>query len=376
VSHVFNPNWVAATNSGALLPVYFVRIEGIDDKQFSTAPIRGATRDTRVLLEVPDSIGQVLDQLRGKSSLSITKVLLVDHNDDLTTIFSVQRPASVINTTVNREVQLFSGYMTLDETDYEEIARGQISTLKLRPDEKTYELRIVDEKRGQDEDVMTNADAGSLQRVGTVITNAPQAGQEFIDILDINGVDVEDKFFIGPNLNGDEERVEVRAIGGSRIRVLTPLLFSYEVGTEFRWGTAVIEGNPVNILFSILTGKFDDPAFPLDFVRGLPTGLDISAARLAAADFIRERDYWHGDEVWRLEFKRETRGLNLLERTFYRFLGYPTIALDGRLSFRMFHPAFAEDAVLGLAKLGKDDILSWRWERAHIPKILTLAVKS
>jgi hypothetical protein len=365
VSHSFNANWIAATESGALLPTYFIRIEGIDDKQFSTAPIRGATRDTRVLLEVPDSVGQVIDQLRGKSSLSITKILLVDHADDLTTIFAVQRPGSVINTTVNREIQLFSGYMTLDETDYEEIARGQIATLKLRPDEKTYELRIVDEKRGQDEDVMTNADAGSLQRVATIITGAVSSGEEFVNILDINGVDVEDFFFIGPNLNGDEERVEVRSIVGSRIRLLDPLVFSYEVGSEFRWGTTIIEGNPVNILFSILLGKFDDPAFPLDFVRGLPTGLDIPAARLVSADFIRERDYWHGDEVWRLEFKRETRGLNLLERVFYRFLGYPTIALDGRGSFRMFHPAFAEDAVLGLKKLGKADVLSWKWERAH-----------
>ena len=364
--HSFNANWIAATAQIGRVPNYFVRFAGLDDRQYSVNPVRGATRTTFPLLTIPDAVGQKTDQLRGRSTLSLTKLRIVDHDADFSNVIATERPAAPVSTMVNRRVELFSGYQNLQEGDYERIVRGQIASLEMSGE--TYELKLVDFKRHEFDNVFTNAEASSIQKIDTTISvQTPPVGTEpdAFSVIDPTGIEVEDKLFLGPNSSGQTEKIEVREVNGSSVRTLEPLTLVHQVGTAVRWATTFIEGNPVNIFYAVMTGDFANASFPLIRADGLPTGLGIDPLDLATADLINERDNFYADEIWAFEIKRETPGFRFLESKIFRFLGFPYVSADGRLAFRMFRPAYAEDAEAGLGQFTKDEIKAWKWERAH-----------
>jgi hypothetical protein len=127
----------------------------------------------------------------------------------------------------------------------------------------------------------------------------------------------------------------------------------------------VIEGNPINIIYALQTGDFSSSTFPLTKKLGELTGLGIATTLMDATEMVKERDRMVSNEIWRFEAKQPVAGFRFLEQKIFRLLGYPVATLAGKLSFRLYRPAWPDDAAAGLPTLLKADVLRWRWRRAH-----------
>jgi len=377
----YNPNadWTARTNAAAKSPVYYIAIDGLTTKHYSTGPVLSAATTKNLLLNVPDSIGQKLSQLRGSHSMTLFTVELVDRDNEITDLVSTEKSGALLPTLVNRKVTLFSGYADLTEDKYAAVGVGQIAGVELVADRLTYRLTLRDVRRHETDDVFTNAEAGR-SKYASALVSAVAVGTTKIEVVgspaDLTKHDADapaagDKLFLGPSTDasylGQEEKLEIgNVIVGPPhfIEFTTALTKAYAIGDEVRWATALIEGNPINILRSVWTGNFAHASFPLAKKSGMPTGLSVPATEVADSELITERDYFYGDEVWRFEIQRPIRGQRFVEKL-VQLLGYPRTKIDGRLSFRMFRPWLAEDAVAGLPQILEADILSWRMRRSN-----------
>jgi hypothetical protein len=371
---MYSPNaaWVARTDAGAKHPIYFLAIEGLGTKHFSTGPVLNAVVVKRLLLQLPDSVGQRLAQLTGRSSLTLTNISLLDRDGEITELVATERSAPLLGTLINRRVTIFSGYADLREDEYAPVFEGAVDSLELGADNVTYTLRIVDLRRAAQDDIMTNAKAQSPRPINTTLSASASAGAFSFSVVDPTGIADNDYMMLGPNASGQEERIFVGSVNATAINVgsdvvavaPSPLQFSYAAGNPVRWATTKIEGNPINIIHAVLTGDFAAALFPVTS-SGLPTGLGVSPSDIDVEAFARERDMFAYGETLRFEFKQAQSGFRFLETRIYRLIGFSAVTVDGRITFRTFRPAFAADAVAGLPQIEKSDMISWEWVRAH-----------
>jgi len=361
---VYNPNanWTARTNAGAKEPVYAVRFDDIDATTlYTTAPVLTPTSTIKQYLLTPGSVRQKLSQLTGKASMTLFSFDLVDKSGDITTIV-------LSNNMINTKVTLLSGYADIIQADYAPVATGQVRQVELNRDAVTYTFSLTDFKRHQQDKIFLNAEAEG-QNVATRLAADAAAGNGFIDVVQVLAIEVGNKLFIGPSTDavdtGDEESLEVAFISPDavppRIHFQGALASNYDADDEVRWATTLVRGNPINILFALLTGDFAHVSFPIDKQRGLPTGLGIAVADIDTVALIAERDDFYGDEVYEFEVKQPERAFDFIEKQLYKFLGYPRIAPDGKMSIRLWGPPRSDDAAAGLPTIKEVDILQWEW---------------
>ena len=378
-----NANWTARTNAAAKEPTYYVVFDGLTTVHYSTAPVRNAAVTKKLLLNVPDQIGQRLSQLQGRQTIASMSFELVDRDGLITDLVSTEKPSPILSTLMNRKVTLYAGYADLDESDYAIIGEYQVSDVSLSNQGTTYKFSCRGIKRHQFEDIFTNAEASGTVPVNTKLSADANAGANSFTLLDVANISEGDKLFLGPSTDsvdaGDEEKVTVASVVGSTVTIGSfvsgqpaTLQSSYDSGDPVRWASTIIDGHPINLIYAIQTGDFANGTFPLLQADGLPTGLGIAASDIDTAALIRERDQMMGGDVWRFEIKNATAGFRFLESRFYKLLGYPFTTADGKYSLRLYRPPFAEDAAAGLPEILEKDIRSWEWRRAqklHVNKV-------
>jgi len=374
---MYDPNgeWTAKTVAGAREPVYYIAIEGLTTKHFSTGPVRAASVSKSELLKVPSSTGQKISQLQGSSSFTLFDVELLDKAGEITDLVSTEKVGPLVTSLINRNVTLWSGYADLNEDKYAPIAIGQISAVKLGAGGLTYTFSLVDVRRWARETIMDNANA-SGSRLETTLTGNVAVGAKKVFVTDAVDLSEGDFFYLGPSSNGSylgqEERHKVRSVNKSSIpnsiviEQGEQMAIALNAGDEVRWASSLVRGNPYNILHCLLTGDFDDASFPLEKVRGEPTGLGIPAGEIDSAGIAAERDdMMAGGEIWSFEFTKPEKGLRFVEQALCRVLGYLRITGGGKLAFRSYRPVRSDVAAAGLPTIMQEDIQEIVWESAH-----------
>jgi hypothetical protein len=373
-----NSNWTARKAELQQAPVYYVAIEGLTTKHFSTGPVKAAGTTKKPLMMLPKEIGQTLNPLQGKATLRMSSLRLVDVAGEISDLISTEKSSPTLSTLVNRTVTIYEGDVDLNESDYAPVAIGQISDVDLGEDGVTYELTLVDLKRAQNEDLFTNAEAqsGSQQRYGDFLAADAIAGAKQVSIMNVPDVGDGQKLILGPSTHGSytgqEEKVEVVAVSGAVIFIRDALTKSYLAGDPVRWATTILQGNPINLIYACLTGDFGNGTFPLDEAVGMPTGLGIPASLIDTSYLVKERDGLMPGESIRLEIAEPTRGFQFLEQKLYRFRGYPMMLGSGKFAFRRYRPAWPDDAAAGLPTITEADVKGWSWQRGfdlHVNRV-------
>jgi hypothetical protein len=147
-----NANWTARAGAQHQQPVYFLVMEGVSAFRFSTGPVLSPSTTYKEYMRTPRGVTQEIFPLKGKSSIGSLSIDLVDVDDEVTDLLS---PGQVVATWINREATLFAGYADLDESDYAEVFRGQVSDWDMEG--VGYTLKIRDLKRTTLENIMRNA---------------------------------------------------------------------------------------------------------------------------------------------------------------------------------------------------------------------------
>jgi len=367
-----NATWTAATNSGALEPVYYIVISGLAARHYSTGPVLSPSAQKYLVLQTPDSVSQKLAQLQGRSSLTLTDLRLVDAAGIITEIIATERASPIFDTLLNRTVVVYSGYRAIPESAYAPVFEGQIDALSF-DGSATYTLRLVDIRRTANDEIMVNADASGTIPIATTLASGASAGALAFAVVSSVNITEGAYLMLGPNATGDEDKVYVGSVVGGTIFIgavtegvaAVPLAHTYAAGADVRWASTIIEGHPLNILYAVLTGEFTNPLFPLVRAQGLPTGMGLSPSSVKTADIVADRDRWSTGEVWRFEFRSSAAGFRFIEQKISRLLGYTSVTQDGLETFRAYRPPFPEVAGAGLPTITKNDVLEWEWVRAH-----------
>lgn len=121
---------------------------------------------------------------------------------------------------------------------------------------------------------------------------------------------------------------------------------------------SIIEGNPINIWYALVTGDFADATFPVTTSGATPTGLDVSDTLIDETHLAAERDEWLFGWNMRFEFRRPEKAKKFFEDELFLLKGYPLIRGSGQLSVRLYHPAhpaeppqdLTEDNIIGIPK--------------------------
>jgi hypothetical protein len=362
----YNPNaaWTAKTAEGAQAPIYYVSVGGTT-RHFASGPVSNAVVSKPLLLSIPQSVAQKLYQLQGRSSLTLTSLRLADRDDQVTALAATRKATPLLSTLVNAPVVIYAGYAGLQESQYAPIARGEITSARLMEDGVSWEFEIADARRAEAEDLMVNANASSVP-IATTLQTGIGVGAGGMQLVDASSVNPDTDLFIGPNALGQEQRVTVAAVEASWVYFSFQeySLYDFPAGTEVRWASSLVRGNPINLFYSLLTGDFASALFPLDKVRGIPTGLGYSPSALDVAALQEERDRYYPGQVWEFEFKRPTPGDRFLETKINRLLGFPVVTIAGLVSFHPFRPPWVEDCIAGLPTITKADVLSWDFKVA------------
>jgi len=121
---------------------------------------------------------------------------------------------------------------------------------------------------------------------------------------------------------------------------------------------SIIEGNPINIWFALVTGDFLNGTFPVTTSGAVATGLDVAVALIDETHLAAERDEWLFGWNMRFEFRRPEKAKKFFEDELFLLKGYPLIRGSGQLSVRLYHPAhpgeppqdLTEDNIVGIPK--------------------------
>lgn len=329
--------WNTATADRAKHVIHIIRFDGYAAAQFSSGPVTSPSRTTKQYLSQLSGISQRVDPVTGATSVGAISFVLTDRNAEVTDLLATLKSSPTLATLLNRKVTILAGYAGLAEADYATIPGGSVLDVEQTRDLAGYEFSLGDPKRPSITDIFTNADPGS-DRVDTTLT-ATAAGAIWLGLASVAGITQGDKLMLGPNGSGQEEVVTVRAVYVDSVVLKAVTVYAYSAGNQVRWATTIVRGNPINILYSVLTGSFlTTGSFPLTYVQGLPTGLGISTADIDTAGLASERDHWLSGMTMSFEISTRQRGLDFINKELGRLFGYPVVTADGKFGFKVYGP--------------------------------------
>jgi|GEM_PF-4218122 len=368
---VYNPNanWTAEVAKKQKFDRYFVTFDDVSDTLFSTGRILTPTTTTRHrLLQFPGQVAQKLTQDKGRASLSNVILEFVDDaGGAVNTLFT-----QTLDPIINARILLFGGAEGLAQADYAQIFIGQITNFEVRENGRLWKITASDPKRASADEIFTNADVTQPAPFNTTFSADADVGDGVITIASGTGIRISDNLFLGPSTAagfiGDEEIIEVRALPRANglvfdMFVQTTIVNDYKAGDPIRWATSEIEGNPINIMHSLLTGNFADASFPVTTL-GQVTGLGIPAADIDSPSFEFARDTFLIDEVWRFIVKSPVVGFRFVENKLFRWTGYPAILGNGKIGFRAYGPPSPTAAIAGLPTITEADVTAWSIKKA------------
>ena len=113
---------------------------------------------------------------------------------------------------------------------------------------------------------------------------------------------------------------------------------------------SVLEGNPINIWYALVTGDFANVTFPVTTSGAVATGLDVPAALIDETHLEAEREEWLFGWNMRFEFRKPEKAKKFFEDELFLLKGYPLIRGSGQLSTRLYHPAHPAEPPLSLTE--------------------------
>lgn len=351
---VYDPNaaWSAATALDTKRAIWIIRFRSDATRQYSTGPVSSASRTTHEWLEDPPvGLYQRFDPKTGIYDIGLVTLRMIDKGQGVTDLFAVRKASPILVSLQNEPVDVLIGYReradgtAMPESEYAVVPGGVVAGLEYEAGEWT--IKLGDPKRETIEEIFRNADAANDTKLETTLTNSPAAGTVLLQLANATGIAADQKLMIGKNGSAQEERVTVFDIKPNNVILKAPLQFAYVAGQAVRWATTRLHGNPMNIIYSILTGTFSlSGSFPLLMFDGVPTGLDMATADIDSAGMIVERDNWIPTLIMKFEVRRPERAKRWLEEQFLALFGSIVIKPDGKIGFRLHRPRTPTESVL------------------------------
>lgn len=155
-----NANWNARVADRIQHPVYYLAIDGLATKHYSTAPVRSPAVTKAVQLEIPAGGARAIDVLDGTATVARFEFELLDVAEDITDLVATEAPGAQVGTLINRKVTLYAGYRQLVESDYAEIFVGRIRGLRWNAAGTGYVVTAYDSSYLLDGEIMANATDG------------------------------------------------------------------------------------------------------------------------------------------------------------------------------------------------------------------------
>lgn len=152
-----NANWTAAADASQQFQVYFLRIDGLTTKDFSTHPVKSAAVTKSVCMDMPRGGGVTIDIQQGTRTAQEVECVLWDSSDEITALISTEASGAPLSTLINRKATLYGGYIDLAEADYAPIFTGRIASAKATRDLLGYSITLADTFYLTDAKIMTNA---------------------------------------------------------------------------------------------------------------------------------------------------------------------------------------------------------------------------
>jgi len=122
-----NANWNAAIGKPNQVPVYYLAIDGITTKHYSTGPVLSPAVTKKVLMSTPKGGGGSVDLIEGTTTTGGVTVELLDVDGEICDLLAVEASGSPVPSIKNRKCTLFGGYAELLEADYAQIGVYRIA---------------------------------------------------------------------------------------------------------------------------------------------------------------------------------------------------------------------------------------------------------
>ncbi len=352
-------------------PAYFVRIDGIATKDYSTHPIQGFSVAKLVCMKIPRGETQSVDLLENTATIGSLEIPMLDVDGEITNLISTEKASPLVSTLINRKMTLYGGYFNETETNFRELFTGEIRDVRLE-EPGLYIFEIADFKRRYEETLMK-----SLGTVRTlVMDNSPAAGQANVTFASVSGVANGQVYLLYKKTGAVSEKLTVQSVNtGTRVVTFTTnLLNAYAVG-DIATNAPRIRGNVVNVFYSLLTGTFStlaSSAYPLIYSDFSPEGLTLTDADLDLASFLDTRDRFLGEYDVEFLFTGPTSAKSFFEKQIYPLGFYPTVNGKGQVGIRAFVPPGPQDpAPFNLDKEHCLEFPTWhRNIREHLNKVI------
>jgi hypothetical protein len=158
---VYNPNanWTAAIAEPAQVPVYYVAIDGLTTKHYSTGPVLSPAVTKLAIMNPPRGGGGSIDLIEGRSDVGGFTLELLDLDGEISDLLAVEAPGAPVASIKNRKVTLYGGYAELAESDYAAIGVYRIAGVKANSTLTGFVFDLVEPTYLIDGNIMTNATA-------------------------------------------------------------------------------------------------------------------------------------------------------------------------------------------------------------------------
>jgi hypothetical protein len=186
--------------------------------------------------------------------------------------------------------------------------------------------------------LLTGTFCKAADTVSTTLDGSAAAAQKVIPLTATTGIAVDGEYLIRKADGSYQEVVKVASISA---------------------GVSVTAHNNLARAYAS-SDLFLNTPFPLTDYRGLPTGLGMAPADIDEAGIQAERDDLASLLTMSFEVSRRERAKTWFERELFRFLGYPVVTPDGKLSFKCYGPRRPNVTILDV---DEDDIISWSFRR-------------
>ena len=300
-----NANWTTAVDASQQQPVYFIKITDKTDEDYSTHPVKAAGTTKTVLMNEPSGGSLSVDIIAGTRTSQRVEVELLDVSGEITDLIATEAAAAPLAALINRQVTVYGGYRSLDESDYPAIFTGRITGVQMNGDLTGYVLTLTDLSHMLDADIMLNATTDKPATIRGNVVNVYWA-------LLTGTFSTTHSTFPLASVSADAEPSEEGAEDGTSV----------------------------------------------------PTGIGIDAALINTAQLVSERDIWHPTDIVEVKFDDiENAKSHLSDELFRVFQCFPTISGDGLLGLKFHVPALPAAAA---PVIDTDHIVGVQsWERLY-----------
>ena len=137
-------------------PIYFFRIDGLS-YDYSTGPVKSASVEKRILLDIPEGGASTLDLVDGIRTAQDIELTLLDIGGQITTLVCTEAVGAPLSTLVNRKAELYAGDVDLNEDKYAVIRTGRITGVRKTSGLNGYVFTLTDVSYLLDGQIMTGA---------------------------------------------------------------------------------------------------------------------------------------------------------------------------------------------------------------------------